>query len=523
MLRAGIAVLVVAALMPLGAQHATLQSGGSIQLDMDATNGQPCASIDSSIDVETGQTFKVAVCMSGLPEQPAAFDYEILYDDQVLRVPDKPDEGTGLDDNPDANAGATTFGSSQLGEGWDCSGATLKYAQGDADTDTGAGHGRTLSGGCMSVAGPYSLGTTGVLGVVDVVALAPGSASMTLTKVVITGESGIEAGTCDPGIFNPIECGSGNVTITGAPVTMTPEPTATLMPGETPAPGETVTEGTPDGGGSGGQTGTPGSGGQAGGTPGANATPSGSQRTATAAAAEGKPSLTLDANISNGDGPCDIIDDEATIEKGGSVEVAACLTFPNDPPATFEVTVLYDEKTVNGRNVRSCDGNLQGGEVEGSRSALDCNPDINAGETTFGTSLGEGWSCSLEGEGEPWGNGPAEGGDAYTGVCISVAGPYTLKSPGALAVFTFDGVADGSTDLAMKQVVVTAASGLELGSCNPAITTEMTCLGATIKVGSGGGGGGGGTAWWPFALGGAVVVVAAGGGGYWYWMRRRAR
>jgi hypothetical protein len=183
------------------------------------------------------------------------------------------------------------------------------------------------------------------------------------------------------------------------------------------------------------------------------------------------------------------------------------------------VTVVYDEGTLNGRNVRSCDGNLLGGEVEGARSALDCNPDINAGEKTFGTSLGDGWNCSLEGEGEPWGNGPAEGGDAYTGVCISVDGPYTLKSPGTLAVFTFDGANDGSTDLAFKSTVVTAASGKELGSCNPPISTELTCLGATITVGSGGGGGG--TTWWPFALGGAVLVVAAGAGGYWYWMRRR--
>ena len=98
------------------------QVEGALVLDMNADNGNgPCDPIDSSISVGEGSEFKVAVCLTGGSEAPAALDLFLNNDrslDQCVPV----DCGVTdcLDTNPDANAGVTTWGT-PLGTRWDCS------------------------------------------------------------------------------------------------------------------------------------------------------------------------------------------------------------------------------------------------------------------------------------------------------------------------------------------------------------------------------------------------------------------
>jgi len=91
----------------------------------------PCDPIDSEADANVGAVHRVAVCILNPPEPPSAFLARVVYDGQLNVAPEVPDLLPCLDDNPDANAGATTFSSPNLGERWDCSGMGIYPPRGD--------------------------------------------------------------------------------------------------------------------------------------------------------------------------------------------------------------------------------------------------------------------------------------------------------------------------------------------------------------------------------------------------------
>jgi hypothetical protein len=232
----GAAAVLAMTLRPHGlAGTAQAQGGAALVLDMNADNGNgPCDPIDGSTSVGKGAEFKVAVCLRGATEAPSAFDLYVGNDeslDQCVPV-DCPDTDTScLDTNPDANAGATTWGTS-LGTRWDCSGV------GHALPTCHSASGKVYLG-CFSTQTPtlpFGPEVAAPLAVVTFRAIAEGTDTFSL-------DSGSDAAALDSSIVdcsNPTVCPGGSVTIAGVAA-----PTATVasspVPSTTPATGPAAT------------------------------------------------------------------------------------------------------------------------------------------------------------------------------------------------------------------------------------------------------------------------------------------
>jgi YVTN family beta-propeller protein len=206
--------------------EAAAQGGTSLSLDMDTTDGGPCADIDASATHSVGDDYTVGICVEGLPEAVGSFEVNVLYDDTLNNAPEiLCDESGCLDDNPDANAGSTTWGDG-LGGGWDCSVSGLIEPLGDWDPGSGPGRGETHMG-CMSLSGPFTLDDSGVLAMISFRATAAGIDEMALSGVVIGSRWAEELGTCYPAVSIPMPCNGG----TDNKEIPTPTPTATPCPG----------------------------------------------------------------------------------------------------------------------------------------------------------------------------------------------------------------------------------------------------------------------------------------------------
>ena len=82
-----------------------------------------CNPVQATSNEVVGDSHQLAVCVENLPEAVDRFELTVSYDDVLdtcganeITCPD----GTCLDDNPDANAGTTSWDGG-LGTGWDCS------------------------------------------------------------------------------------------------------------------------------------------------------------------------------------------------------------------------------------------------------------------------------------------------------------------------------------------------------------------------------------------------------------------
>jgi hypothetical protein len=212
-----------------------------LALDTDITNGAgPCTQIDDEAAISAGDSLQVGVCLinPGAIEPIAAFNYRIAYDDRIVVAPEMADAGTGLDDNPDANAGSTTFTSAThpvaLGGGWDCSAGVGAYPKGDTDGVPQDGDGTVFSGGCGSAPGPNTL-IRGPLGVITFNALASGSTPLKLFRAAVTNDSLSELGSCDPVLDVPMLCLGATIVVTGdVPTSTLPPPTSTPTATSTP-------------------------------------------------------------------------------------------------------------------------------------------------------------------------------------------------------------------------------------------------------------------------------------------------
>jgi hypothetical protein len=198
-------------------------------IDTDTSDGICDLPEDSSLSVPPGASFSVAVCVEDPPAAVAAFTFSVVYDDTVIVAPEVADDGTALDDNPDANQAA-------LGDGWDCSVFGTAFPQGDADPDSGPGHGLAKLG-CLSLAGPYTFASTGYLALVNFQAQGvAGTSALALSQVVLDDETPDEIGQCNPSLYSPVPCVDGTVAVGGAPVaTSTPVVTRGTTPAATPA------------------------------------------------------------------------------------------------------------------------------------------------------------------------------------------------------------------------------------------------------------------------------------------------
>jgi len=142
-----------------------------LELDMLKDGDVWCDPVDAYADTIIGSDYQVAICLSDSTAAPAAFNFELTYDDTLntcaeVTCPELfPGSGiyTCLDDNPDANSGDTTFNATELGSGWDCNGADIPDSEPQCDTDaaTGAGNGRAMMS-CYSTAVPALVVGAGV-------------------------------------------------------------------------------------------------------------------------------------------------------------------------------------------------------------------------------------------------------------------------------------------------------------------------------------------------------------------------
>jgi hypothetical protein len=218
---AAVTVLPVVAIVPRDALHDAQAprvgagGGATLSLDMDILDGA-CTDIDASVSRSpAGPAESVAVCLaqSGTVAV-AAFQYRISYNDNNLSIPEVADIAPALDDNPDANAGSTTFSSPSLGGGWDCSGGVGAHPKGDLD-GTQNGTGVAFSGGCGSASGPNTL-LSGPLGVVT---LGNGPAwlyntpySLTIEGAQVINDDLSEIGSCAPVEEVAMICNGGTIT-----------------------------------------------------------------------------------------------------------------------------------------------------------------------------------------------------------------------------------------------------------------------------------------------------------------------
>jgi len=195
-----------------------------------------CDPVDTQAAAEVGGTYQVAICVENPPAAIGAFQAEVTYDASLSFAPEiSCPFGTCLDDNPDANEGATKWGQG-LGGNWDCNVQDLSEPTGDAGPPTGPGQKRARIA-CWSLAGPYTLGTTGALAVLTLQATAPGTQELELGNVIVGDGNGVERGSCNPALGVSVPCEGAAVTGVLAP---TPTPTATPT-GPTPTPTATPT------------------------------------------------------------------------------------------------------------------------------------------------------------------------------------------------------------------------------------------------------------------------------------------
>jgi hypothetical protein len=183
-----------------------------VEIDIVQDGDTFCEPVTAASTELLGSSYRVAVCVKDPPAAIGTFTIELVYDDTLNQAPELADSGTGLDDNPDANAGATTWPNSNtgddLGGAWDCSNFGYFWPKGDIDPATGPGHGRAEIT-CMSLTGPWTLGdneTEGALATVQFKVIGTGADTLHLENVYVADKDGAEIGSCNPAILVPISC-----------------------------------------------------------------------------------------------------------------------------------------------------------------------------------------------------------------------------------------------------------------------------------------------------------------------------
>jgi hypothetical protein len=193
---------------------------------------------------------------------------------------------------------------------------------------------------------------------------------------------------------------------------------------------------------------------------------------------QGEFALAIDANIENGNGPCDPIDDEAKVEAGATHRVAVCILNPPEPPYSFLTRVDYDDQLNTAPTLPAV------------LPALDENPDANAGETTFSDpSLGARWDCSGLGIYPPSGDDPRtpEKHDAVLACHTDLASPdTTLVNGGPLEVITFVAAGKGDDHLEFDSATEIGGVGGTIGTCGLVPAQQIPCNGAVLHNAGGG-------------------------------------
>jgi hypothetical protein len=191
--------------------------------------------------------------------------------------------------------------------------------------------------------------------------------------------------------------------------------------------------------------------------------------------------LALDANPSNGDGPCSPVDESLSVDVGAAFDVAICVIDPPEPVSGFNVEIEYDGAL------------LTLPPVPRAPRDLDANPDANLGATTFPpTYLGDRWDCTGLSVSPPTVDIPETTGifDARL-ACTEDLGPdpdLRLTSTGPLAVIHVQATAAGASRMEFRPTTEIGFNPdiKHLGQCVNAKKADLIpCRGAVIYVGVG--------------------------------------
>jgi hypothetical protein len=129
--------------------------------------------------------------------------------------------------------------------------------------------------------------------------------------------------------------------------------------------------------------------------------------------------------------------------------------------SAFNFTLVYDDTllTPAGEN---------GGGLKG-------NPGFND------AALGTAWDCSGGASPSP-DIDPAKGAGHGAALlsCYALAGGTSPTTPAVIATLRLRAAAPGSASIALAGVSFAHGDGTEIGSCNPAVTVEMTCAGGAL-------------------------------------------
>jgi hypothetical protein len=201
--------------------------------------------------------------------------------------------------------------------------------------------------------------------------------------------------------------------------------------------------------------------------------------------------------VENGDGWCDpdAIDSVTTEYVGDTHQLAVCMGNLGEAVHGFSLMVSYDgglDQCIE----KPC--LVTSGQVQAQtllvddENCLDSNPDANAGDTFWGESLGEGWTCVYtDGFGgsyeaaviaalAPTCDTPDHGSSQLTAAITCEGGPnatFTLgddESWGPLAVIDFSVIAPGIDNVEIQYLDVWGDDLVSIGRCDN--------LGATISA-----------------------------------------
>jgi hypothetical protein len=214
--------------------------------------------------------------------------------------------------------------------------------------------------------------------------------------------------------------------------------------------------------------------------------------------------LHVDANPSNGAGPCDIIDSVVTVPVGSVHEVAVC-SDGLDADGADDIAGNMDDETVNAvaieldYNPLYNEGTIfdcAGGPGLAS-GCLDDNPDANQGGAVG--QLGTGWDCSPADVSEPRAQDTAEPETTNLGrSTLNCSGPLSVgvvgtgRQLGNGLISTLEMTANAAgIDVATFRSSAAPFAGITVGlktgglgtvnSCNPASAQPMGCFGAIIQ------------------------------------------
>jgi hypothetical protein len=179
----------------------------------------------------------------------------------------------------------------------------------------------------------------------------------------------------------------------------------------------------------------------------------------------GAPVLSIDVDVANGSGPCDIVDASVSVDRGSTFSVAVCLESPEAPPVSGALTVIEIHMEY-GSQLSALAGSGDG------MNDLNSNPDLNQGDALGGDD----WDCNLLDEAA---SAPKASPSPARLVCTTSDFRYNQVQGEtvALALVRFTAESAGSTDLMLGATGILA----EFVELNCLDSTTL-CRSASIEV-----------------------------------------